>query len=243
MSLFNQYIEEIRQDLKSHQQFVHKKSRFNNHTSWPTLTREQLILQQDTCVELGRNQTESFSFIIWTEDLKKINDNDITLYGKDAPEIASNVAQNSSPFGKIVLLGCERFQQEDIYSYFEQMDIVRFKLKLEGYMLRGFSQRNQEWSRISHDAISKGFNLIILANELIREYKELPFVKSAEIVLFTEESLIKSLMPIAEKCSKIPTALNKIFDNIVMDCKNCDASEVCDEIDALKKLHKQSISL
>lgn len=240
MDLFDKYIDEVRQRLDENQQFVKQRFKYNQHSIWPILPKEQLILQHDTCIELGK--MESFSFIMWTEDFKKINDNDITLYGRDVSEIASQNLQSSSPFGKIVLLGCDPFSEDNVYPCFEQMDMVRFRLNLKGYMLRGFTQRNQEWSRISHNAISEGFSLEVLANELMREYKKLPFVRSTEIVMLTESTLIKMLMPLAEKCSKIPSALNKIFDNLIMDCKSCDDSEVCNEIEGLKELHKQSVS-
>ena len=238
MNLFDQYIGELRILLDAREQLPRRDFRFDEKQKWPRLEREQLILQQDTAVELGNPRSNSFAFILFTEDLANVHDGRVMLYGKDIPEIGSNANVKSASFGKIVLLGCDSFPDEEAYHYFEQMDIVRFRLKLEGYMLRGLPQRNREWSRISNKALMKGFNLQTLANELIRDYKALPFVKSTEIIFFTEELLIKRLKPMAETCSKISMAMNTMFENIVMDCKHCDASELCDEIDGLKQLHQ-----
>ncbi len=238
MNLFDRYIEELRAVLNARSNVPHEEFQFDRKQKWPRLEREELILQQDTAVELGNPRSESFAFILYTGDLSAVHDGRISLYGTNIPEIGSNANTKSAAFGKIVLLGCDSFNEEEAYYYFERMDIVRFRLKLKGYMLRGFPQRNREWSRISSKAYTKGFNLQTLGNELIRDYKELPFVKSAEVVFFTEEMFIKRLRPMAETCSKIAMALNKIFENITMDCKDCDASEVCDEIDGLKRIHR-----
>jgi CO dehydrogenase/acetyl-CoA synthase beta subunit len=238
MNLFDRYIEELRAVVDAGSKVPHRAFQFDKKQKWPRLEREELILQQDTAVELGNPRSESCAFILYTGDLSAVHDGRISLYGTDIPEIGSSANTKSAAFGKVVLLGCDSFNEEEAYYYFEQMDMVRFRLKLEGYMLRGYPQRNREWSRISNRAFTKGLNLHTLGNELIRDYKELPFVKSAEVAFFTEETLIKELRPMAETCSKIAMALNKMFENITMDCKNCDASEVCDEIDGLKRMHK-----
>ena len=85
--------------------------------------------------------------------------------------------------------------------------------------------------------MKEGYNLKVLGNELIRDYKDLPFVKSAEVILLTDPEMIKGLLPTAEHVTKITFALNKIYENITMDCRNCDSKDVCDEIDEIKLLH------
>ena len=45
------------------------------------------------------------------------------------------------------------------------------------------------------------------------------------------------LREIAGKIKAAQNALNHIFDNIVVDCKNCNLKPVCDEVEGMRELH------
>lgn len=206
---------------------------------WPRSAAKQMVLEQDMGVELGNARMPSFASILWTEQLDLIEDGSIRVYGRDLPEISTYCGDNRVPFGKLVLLGVAPLPEDGLYSAFEQMDLVRFRLQLSGYMLRGFSQRDREWSRVSKSAYENGFSLVRLGLELLRDYKALPFVRAAEVIFTTDDSLVRTLTPLAEGCGKVARALNTMFEHIDMDCKNCDSADICGEIDELRQIHSR----
>lgn len=238
MSLFERQIQDLRQILSEH------TPDFNgtappNIGDWPRSGAKQMILEQDMGVELGNGRLASFAVIMWTADLNLVEDGRIRVYGQDIPQIASLANEKSRPFGKIVLLGASPPPAEDLYEAYEKMNAVRFDLNLKGYMLRGFiTQKNREWSRITKTACQDGFSFSTLGRELTRDYKKLPFVKSAEVLFFTDDNLIRRLTPLTEDATKITKALNTMFENINMDCQHCESSDICDDVNELRSLHK-----
>jgi CO dehydrogenase/acetyl-CoA synthase beta subunit len=209
---------------------------------WPRRANKQMILEQDMGVELGKGGLQSFAAVLWTESMDRVRDGVISVYGQDIPLLAAPGGARSVPFGKVALLGVDFIPSKEVYAAFEKMDAVRFAQNLKGYMLRGFTQRNREWSRISREACNNGFDFTVLGSELIRDYLALPFVRRAEMFFFTDDALIRALAPVIDECHKITRALNTIFEGIHMDCKSCDEAPICAEIDGLRRLHDRLVS-
>jgi CO dehydrogenase/acetyl-CoA synthase beta subunit len=241
MGLFELKIEKLRRQLEDAKPEPRVCS-VCDARAWPRRPTRQMILEQDMGAELGKVGLVSFAAILWTESIESVRDRIISVYGQDIPALASPCGARSVAFGKVALLGVDSIPSEEVYAAFEKMDAVRFTQNLDGYMLRGIIQRNREWSRISRDACGKGFDFTVLGSELIRDYLALPFVRRAEMFFFTDEALIRTLSPIVDDCSKITRALNTMFENIRMDCKNCGSALVCDEVDGLRRLHDRLIS-
>jgi CO dehydrogenase/acetyl-CoA synthase beta subunit len=237
MPLFESKIRELRQRLSKHPFRLREAD--PDRQAWPRNTAKQMILEQDMGAELGNGRLPSFAVVLWSERRDLAGDGSIRVYGPDIPQIAAPGGIRSAPFGKVALLEVEPLPAGDIYAAFERMDAVRFDMNLKGYMLRGFTQRNREWSRVSKSACDEGFSFSALGTELIRDYKKLPFVKRAEMLFLTESALIQELSPLAEDCTGIVQALDTLFENIQMDCKNCDAAAICEDVDELRKLHRQ----
>lgn len=238
MELFEPKIEELRRQLESARTELHTGTAFNGRP-WPRSLNKQMVLEQDMGAELGKAGLQSFSVHLWTESLELVRDGLISVYGQDIPLIAASGGAKSVSFGKIALLGVDSIPSEEVYPSFERLDAIRFTQNLEGYMLRGFTQRNREWSRISRVACAKGFDFAVLGRELIRDYMAVSFVRQAEMFFLTDDALIRTLSPIMEDCNSITHALNTMFENINMDCKKCNSASICDEIDGLRRLHHE----
>jgi CO dehydrogenase/acetyl-CoA synthase beta subunit len=241
MGLFERKIEELRSHLGNSklEPCVYPAS---GTRVWPRSQTKQMILEQDMGAELGKGVLQSFAAILWTEELDYVSENLISVYGQDIPLLAAPGGAKSVPFGKIVLLGVDSIPGKEVYAAFEKMDAVRFAHNLKGYMLRGFTQRNREWSRISSEACNHGFDFTVLGSELIRDYLALPFVRRAELLFFTDKALIRALAPVVDDCHKITRALNTIFEGIEMDCKSCSEAPICAEVDGLRRLHDRVAS-
>ena len=235
--MFDNYLQEIRVQVNS--QELRKRSRSfycGERQNWPK-AENRMVFNTDTAIELGHPQTESLAFLIWTESPEKINDQQITIIGPELNEAGAN----KIPWGKLVLISGHGFNEENAYQRYQEMDMVRFQLNLEGYMLRALPQDNKEWSRVSRGALQSGFSLRLLGNELIRELKRLEYVDAVEITFITSsESDIQRFKPIAEKVTKAYRAMNKMFANLEYDCRDCDFSDVCNEIDGLRTMHKKN---
>lgn len=233
--MFDSYIEAVLDFVNNR-----RKSRVfpcENDSHWP---REdaQIILGSETAVELGPPQMESASFFLWTEDLDQISDKCITIVG---PEL-SEIHQKQVPFGKVVLLGGHDFSYENAYSRYQEINHIRFSMSLSGYMMRAVLQDNREWSRVSTQAVQNGFSLQILGSELIRELEELDYIDKVAVIFVTSSAQdVGELKKIGDKTNKMMRAMNKIFENLEYDCSSCDFSDVCNEVEGLRKLHKKLI--
>lgn len=168
--------------------------------------------------------------------MEKIQDQLITVIG---PEL-NEVSKRQVAFGKIVLIGGHGFNEDNACERCQEMEQIRFKLNLDGYMLRAMPQENKEWSRISRQAMQSGFSLQVLGNELIREFKRLDYVDAVEMIFITAHAGdIQKLRPMGDKVARITQAMNKIFDDLAFDCVHCSFADVCNEIDGLKAMHKK----
>jgi len=235
--MFDNYLQDTIEYLNSQElKGLARSFSYNESQNWPRV-EGQMVFNADTAVELGHPQTESVSFLIWTDSPGRINDQQITLIGPDLSE----AGLNKMPFGKIVLVSTHGFNEDNAFQRYQEMDAIKFKLDLEGYMLRAVPQENKEWSRVSKRALQSGFSLKVLGNEMIRELKSLEYVDAVEIIFITSSAAdVQKFKPIAEKVTKVCQAMNKMFDNLEYDCSSCSFSDVCDEIDGLKTMHQKS---
>ena len=208
---------------------------------WPAGGSRNIVLKEDLGVELGNPEMESVSCLLWTENLSWIEDKRITLVGHDFFESAAK----SLPFGKVVLVGVESFDEDNVYERHKNLDFLRYDLDLKGFMMRAVSQHMREWCRISKEALSKGFSVRHLGSSLMSLIAQRPYVKSVEMIFFTSSSEdVARLKEITAHSEKIISAMNKMAGEFDYDCSSCDYQEVCDEADGLKgmrdKLMKKS---
>jgi CO dehydrogenase/acetyl-CoA synthase beta subunit len=229
MQLFDERIHELRAyvDTVRARNDV-RVARSSDVPAWPPGKRGNVVLQADTAVELGSPQDESVAFHVWTADLDLVHDGCITLAG---PDIGESVGRHL-PFGKAVFLGVEDVGEENCVERYRELGLRRYDLNLAGYMLRAPSQVGREWSRVSRQAVDGGFALATLGDALIRLYKALPHVKSAEVLLVTSSPAdVRELGLIAERASRQMDAWNKMTTELVRECEACDYNDVCSQVE------------
>lgn len=207
---------------------------------WPSKQTGNLVLASDTAVELGNPRSESVSFLVWTENERAVFDGNITLVGPDISEAKGQ----SLPFGKVVLLHVEGMNEENCYERHRKLELARYDLDLNGYMLRAVSQYLREWSRISAAAFENGFSFSIFAKELSNVYRVFDFVKGVECVFVTSSTEdVRLLKGMGDKMERRISAMNKMAAEINFDCDSCEYTDVCAEVEGLRMIRKRQSSV
>lgn len=203
--------------------------------AWPPAGAGEIVLLPDLALEMGHPEEASLSFMMWTEDNTLVRDETITLIG---PDIA-DAATSRLPLGKVVLAATEGCDDSAAYDRYRRMDLARFNLSLQGFMLRATSQYLREWSRISRKAVQRGFSFHILGSALIRELKKIAGVTAVEVIYITRSiEAVNTLNGTGERAGRIIQAMNKMATEMEADCANCDFQDVCTSAEALKTRHQ-----
>ena len=202
---------------------------------WPSGKGRNVVLADEMAVELGNPQMNSVSCLIWTQNTDLIQDGKITLLGPDIPESTGK----SLSFGKVVLLAVSGFDEESTYDKYKEMESVRYSLDLKGYMIRAVSQYQREWSRISKEAVQKGFSFDVFGSALQREYLKKDYIHAVEFLFVTSSAEdVGELQDITKNVGRTISAMNKMLSEIDPDCDECEYNDVCDEVDEIKKMKK-----
>jgi CO dehydrogenase/acetyl-CoA synthase beta subunit len=229
MELFTETFDKVRT-------FVHEKGTCRSWVvdavkEWPAGGSRNIVLADEVEVELGNPRVESVSCILWTENTEKVRDTSITLIGPDIPESKGK----SLPFGKVVLVAVNGCNEENTYERYREMERVRHALDLKGYMMKAASQYQREWSRISKQALAKGFSFETLGNALVKQFKEKDYVRGVELIFLTSSTQdIKELKEITSRAAKMIGAMNKMAQEISSACDSCEYNDVCADVNALK---------
>lgn len=203
---------------------------------WPGGGGRNVVLSDETAVELGNPQMASASVLLWAENPGHVRDGKITLIG---PDLQASQGK-SLPFGKVVLVGVKGFNEENTYERYKEMEAVRYSLDLRGYMMRAVSQYQREWSRVSFEALQNGFSFAVLGCALRSEYLKKDYVRSVEIIFVTSNSEdVHALREITKNVSRTINAMDKMLSEIDSDCDECEYNDVCDEVGVLKNMRKR----
>ncbi len=235
MEIFDNTLAELKTYLKEKSE---KATVFqcNEKVNWEKDEKTNIIMENDSAIELGHRTKESVYFLAWSEKNEHITDGKITVIGKDIPAIK----EGKCSFGELILIKGHGFTEENAFDRHLELDLVKRRMNLKGYMIRAVPQRMREWSRISKDAVKKGFSFETLGSELIKKYKEIEYVDEVEVIFITSnDEDIKELVPVGTKVTKSVEAMNKMFENLQYDCKSCEFEDVCDEFGELKQMHKK----
>jgi len=212
-----------------------REFRVSDDSSWPEAGPRDIVLKSDTGVELGNPKDESISFLLWTADSSIINDGCISLVGPDI----SDAKSTDLPFGKVILARVTGFDEENCYDHYREMDFLRYDLSLKGYMMRAVSQYMREWSRVSREAVEKGFSFHILGSALLQNLKVLDYVSEAEVVFVTSSPEdVRELKKPADRFMKYINAMTKMTEEMDFDCESCEYQEVCNEAEELQGMRK-----
>jgi len=189
-----------------------------------------LILKEDTFVELGNPSVASCAFVIWSDDPSSVVDGRVTLIGADIQESEGK----SLPYGQVIIVGGTELKEE------HYLDLERTQYtsdQIEGYMLRSVPRR--VWSRVSHEAASRGFTFETLGRALMAIFRwKYPLVQATEVVFVTSSKEdVNQLDGIAADVRKFSGELRKLvrqddgtYDCSEYSCETCDDQAVCDSI-------------
>ena len=193
----------------------------------------EIILQEETKLELGGANKDSFSIICPTSEKKSIQDNIITLLG---PEI-NEFTDNNIDFGMFILLKVKKISQK-IFNELLHFNFI--SNGIEGFMIRTIPRRF--WCRISHELINKNFSFEVLGNAIVYLYNqkfkdvievmEIVFINSypdsiQEFADITKEIRESQRAQWKEKIEKWKQKIDCDYD---WDCAECPYIETCEEV-------------
>ncbi|NOY68773.1 MAG: hypothetical protein GXP53_04680 [Deltaproteobacteria bacterium] len=214
-------------------EFIH--TIHNGQTKWPTEKNRNLVLGPDTAVELGNPKDASTSFLLWVNQPDKIKDGRITVVGPDLPLLNGQRVS----FGKVVIVDASDFDADNSYDRFREMELLRYDIHLKGYMMRGVSQQQREWSRVSTDAINNGFSFKNLGGALIEKFSALDYVRSTETIFITSSKEdVLEMQNISNNVIQLINAMHKMAEEMSFDCDTCDYNDVCGDVAELRAMRK-----
>lgn len=194
---------------------------------------KEIILQEETKIELGGESKKSFSIVYPISDFEYVKDGDIILIG---PEI-EDISDRNLDFGMFILIGSTKISEKD------KDNLRRFNFLsngIEGYMIRTIPRRF--WCRISDDVIKKNFSFEFLGNAIMYLYKQKfkDLIESIEILFInsypnTIEEFIDITSEIREQISakwkkKIEEWKKRIDCEYDWACEICPYQEDCFKI-------------
>jgi CO dehydrogenase/acetyl-CoA synthase beta subunit len=208
-------------------------------TDWPLSKNRNLVLGQDTAIELGNPKDASTACLLWVNDPGKVNNGRVTVVGPDIPQLG----EQHISFGKVVIVGGKDFNEENSYDRYRAMEHLRYDIHLEGYMMRGVSQYQREWSRISKMAVNNGFSFQVLGGALIDKFFELKYVRAVETIFITSgKDDVLAMKNISDNIAKIINAMNKMAEEMSFDCDSCEYTEVCSDVAELRSMRRSNKS-
>jgi len=234
MDCFSKHIDKIRSFIERKKQSgsVSELS-FNQDLTWPEGNNRNIVLAPDMAVELGNPRDTSTSFFLWIDNPDKVRNGRITVVG---PEL-KKCQGKSLPFGKIVLVSGRDFNEDNSYERYREMESLRYDLNLKGYMLRAASQYKREWSRISNEALDKGFSFTVLGSALMKQLYAFEYIEAVEVIFITSSrDDVFEMWSVNEEASRIIGAMNKMMQELSFDCDSCDFTDVCSEVADLRHM-------
>jgi len=200
-----------------------------------------IILRDDAYVELGNPVAGSCNFLLYTKNPSIINDGRINLIGPDIQEKPGE----SLPFGQVLMFGGKELGEDDQQAL-EQGQYISDQV--EGYMIRSSAQLI--WSRVSKDAVKRGFCFETLGRILMAILKsKIPKIQVMEIVFVTSSKEdLEKLTDIASQVKKITKEIQKkkwrikgvdLDCTLERDCSSCSDKSLCDNIRKVIAIRKK----
>lgn len=196
-------------------------------------TDANIILKEDTFVELGPPNRASYAFILMSRNPSLVKDGRIILIG---PDIQESVGK-TLPIGQVLIVAGTRLRDEH-YLELERRQYI--SNRLPGYMVRFVPRRM--WSRVSKTAADKGFSFETLGRNLMALFKStLSLIDAMEIIFITSSDAdVEGLSDIAEESrKKFVGIMKKRYDcTFAWSCDGCPYQPVCEEIKDMAELLK-----
>ena len=182
---------------------------------------KEIILEEETGLELGGMNRKSFSMVIPINSINLIDHGKITLLGREV----NKITEPDIDFGIILLLELYDNDEDEL----RQLNFI--SNGIEGFSIRTIPRRF--WCRISKSALQKGFSFKFLGNAIIylykRKFKEV--VKSIEVIFINSypSSIEQFVVLTSDILSKEKEKWKKKFDEWRkrIDCDYDWGCEIC----------------
>jgi len=206
----------------------------------------EIILQDETKLELGGANKNSFSLVYPFAQTKLIDDGKITLIGPEIEELS----ENQIDFGLLIFIGFEKINEKE-FSNLRHFNFI--SNGIEGFMIRTIPRRF--WCRISEEALKKHFSFELLGNAIMYLYKKKfgDLIRSMEIIFLNSNA--KLIDEFVKLTSDIHKEINKKWlDKIEewkkrvdcdydWDCMECPYVDACSQVrDVLEEREKFDMS-
>lgn len=124
---------------------------------------KDVILQEETGLELGGMNKKSFLLIYPIKESNILKDGNITLIG---PEINA-IQELKIDFGILLLIGIKKNSSKD---YKELSSFTFISNGIQGFSIRSIPRKF--WSRVSKEVLNKGFSFAFLGNAIFSLYRK-----------------------------------------------------------------------
>lgn len=230
MSLFNEtFGDTIRELVKSVSDISSKFIPYDEEQIWKE--GKSVVLKEETAIEIGSSGGSSLFTVLWSDQLELVEKSGICLIG---PNLASLEKKASCPLGLIVLI---EGVFDDAYETFRLLRDAVYHADPLDVAARFRPSRLDIWFRISHKALSEGFDFCRYGNLLLKRLLGIDGVKKALLVFITDNAeLIERIRPHADRSREIVEALIKMYEEMNFDCETCEHADVCDEVAELRKI-------
>jgi hypothetical protein len=202
---------------------------------WKEIGSSELVLQKDAAYELGASGRGSANYVLFSSSAELVDRDRVLLYGPDLGEI-----RGECDFARIVLLrvGVLEGDDEKVYRTLKDIEFAKYRVNLEGYMIRMSPESYREQVRVSRQALRRGINFRQVGNSYIKAYKQDENVLNATVIFVTAPGFdYKAMKDVAKKANDVTGTLTHILEGLPTDCSVCALKGVCDEIEGMKELH------
>ncbi len=236
MELFDAMIRRIEEALDL---FECRTYRYDGNSILNESENFTMLFQSDTALELGSTDKHAVNLTCVTSDKTLIEEDSVRVVGADIGDI-----KRSSDYARI----CEVLVREDAegdglstaasHHLLQDMDFVKFHVYPENIMIRTSGQSSAERIRIGKKAVADGISFERLGSTYISHYKKDPGVLAVRVTFITDPLYdYEALKSEASLCASVINSLSLIQKGLPKDCDRCTISDICGEIEGLKKLH------
>ena len=200
---------------------------------WEILDKNIYLFDKNTAFELGGYPKESVNML--TQSSNKLIDGFYVVGDENLIKTEKHLS-----FGKIVILKIKDIDVDNIYDFSQEVLLKDAKSHFKDVMTRASSKHYYINYKVSKDAQKAGFSFAKIANAIKAQFMQIDAVEDVSVIFIIGDSdIYKKLLPLCEKTKEATIALNHMFDGVDMDCHSCTMNDICDEVQGLRKLHKQ----
>ncbi len=232
MELFDAMIRRIEEKIVGHPCVTY---RYDDSAVLEEEESFTMVFGSDTAAELGSTDKNAVNLTCVTSDPDLVTADEIRLLGPDIKDI-----KGSSDYARIVevLVRDDSRDSNSAHKLLQDLDFVKFHIYPKDIMIRTSGQSSAERLRISQKAIGSGITFEKLGNTYISHYKKDSRVLAVRITFVTAENFdYSALEDEAKLCVSVRNSLSLIQKGLPKDCDMCTISDICGEIEGLKKLH------